>query len=72
MPSYFKGIDSQFRYESYAAYRTYKEEVSGLLSQMENDGARSSRRTTAERSKNEAIGFGYNGITNTAPPTTGA
>ncbi len=57
-----RGIDAQFRYESYAAYRTYREEVSGLLAHMEKDGFYRVGATT-ERSKNEAIGFGYNGIT---------
>lgn len=57
-----KGIDAQFRYESYAAYRSYREEVSGLLAHTEKDGFYRVG-ATAERSKNEAIGFGYNGIT---------
>ncbi len=58
-----RGLDEQFGYDSNSEYRTYKQEVSGLLSQTNEDDDFFRVGATAERSKNDAIGFGYNGIT---------
>ena len=62
-----KGLDQEFGYESDSAYRGYRKDVSDLLSATpgRKDSGRDFYRVgaTLERSKNEPIGFGYNGIT---------
>ena len=58
------GLDRQFGYHDYAAYRDHKIEVQQFLQEIgEEEGLFYRVGATAERSKNEPIGFGYAGIT---------
>jgi uncharacterized membrane protein YfhO len=59
-----RGLDKEFRYESYDSYYEYKERLTPLIEQTAEDDEGFFRvGVTFERSKNEAIGFGYNGLT---------
>jgi len=58
------GLDAQFGYESYASYHDYKETRTPLIEAAKADQDGFFRvGATSERSKNEAIAFGYNGVT---------
>ncbi|OPZ88388.1 MAG: Bacterial membrane protein YfhO [Firmicutes bacterium ADurb.Bin419] len=60
----FKGLDREFGYESYKSYNGYKEKITPLVAETNKDEDGFFRvGATFERTKNEAIGFGYNGIT---------
>jgi len=59
-----KGLDRQFGYESYESYHGYKEKITPLIDETKKDKEAFFRvGATFERSKNEPIAFGYNGIT---------
>ena len=59
-----RGLDKEFRFESYASYHDYKEMVAPLLDAVSRDKDGFYRTdATFERTKNEPIAFGYNGIT---------
>lgn len=57
-----KGVDNQFGYESYRAYRDSYTINDRLLSQMEDDGFYRVG-ATSDRGFNSPLSFGYNGIT---------
>jgi uncharacterized membrane protein YfhO len=59
-----KGLDNEFEYESYESYYKYKERLEPLIEKTaEDDDGFFRVGVTFDRSKNEAIGFGYNGLT---------
>lgn len=59
-----KGLDREFRYERYESYNGYKEKIIPLVDETKKDKNAFFRvGATFERTKNEPIGFGYNGIT---------
>ena len=57
------GLDTQFGYESYSSYRTFKDELTDLLQSTADDGDFYRIGQAVERTKNDAIGFGFNGMT---------
>ena len=60
----FKGLDREFGYESYSYYNDYKEKIEPLVAETNKDENGFFRvGATFEKTKNESIGFGYNGIT---------
>lgn len=60
----FKGLNNEFGYESYESYHEYKERITPLVAETNKDKDGFFRvGATFERTKNESIGFGYNGIT---------
>lgn len=59
-----KGLDREFRYESYESYHEYKEKITTLIEETKKDKEKFFRvGATFERTKNEPIAFGYKGIT---------
>lgn len=59
-----KGLDREFRYESYESYNGYKEKITPLVEETKKDKSAFFRvGATFERTKNEPIAFGYKGIT---------
>ena len=58
-----KGLDAQFGYESFSSYHAFKDELSDLLESMADDGGFYRIGQDVERTKNDAIGFGFNGMT---------
>lgn len=59
-----KGLDREFRYESYEHYHGYKEKITPLVDETKKDKDGFFRvGATFERTKNEPIGFNYKGIT---------
>jgi uncharacterized membrane protein YfhO len=58
-----KGLDAQFGYESYSSYHAFKDELSDLLQSTTDDGDFYRIGQNVERTKNDAIGFGFNGMT---------
>lgn len=59
----FRGLDGQFGYESYSEYAQFREKKSALLACTEQDADFFRIGSYLDRSKNDALGFGYNGIT---------
>lgn len=59
----FRGLDAQFGYDSLSEYMQFQKEKAELLSQIPEDDVFYRTRSTEDRSKNDAIGFSYNGIT---------
>lgn len=59
-----RGLDREFGYHSYESYNGYKEMIEPLVAEAKKDENGFFRvGATFERTKNEPIGFGYNGIT---------
>jgi len=59
-----KGLNREFRYESYESYYGYKKRLEPLVDKTAEDEDGFFRvGVTFERSMNEAIGFGFNGLT---------
>ena len=59
-----RGLDTEFGYESYESYYEYKEMLTPLTAKTSRDKDGFFRvGVTFGRSKNDAIGFGYNGLT---------
>lgn len=61
--SIFDGLDSQFGYKSLSEYAEFRENKSVLLSAIEDDTDFYRVGSNMDRSKNDALGFGYNGVT---------
>lgn len=60
----FRGLNREFGYERYESYHDYKEMIEPLVAETNKDKDGFFRvGATFERTKNESIGFGYNGIT---------
>lgn len=59
-----KGLDGEFRYESFPEYRQYHNRMSSLVQKARDEALPYSRvGSNLERSKNEPVGFGYSGLT---------
>lgn len=59
-----RGLDAEFGYQSYSGYYEHQELLAPLIGKIKEEEAAFYRTgATFERSKNDAAGFGYNGIT---------
>ena len=59
----FRGLDEQFGYNSLSEYTQFQEEKAELLSLIPENDIFYRVRSMEDRSKNDAIGFSYSGIT---------
>lgn len=59
----FRGLDEQFHYDSLSEYITFQNEKAELLSHIPEESSFYRVRSSEDRSKNDAIGFHYNGTT---------